>query len=196
VRIRRFNTDYQLAVCHIVLFGLSIKKQSMKNFYVCSKSLGIRFGNVFFKYFSVNYKLSPSCVNIPYIKKIHNYYGNGKNLPNTLNILFLEDKFNEPVQLPSSITHLKFGDNFDQPVENLPSSITHLTFGKKFNQSIDNLPTSITHLTFESDFNQPVENLPSSITDLTFGENFNQPIDLPSSITHLTFGDKKIHIRK
>ena len=31
--------------------------------------------------------------------------------------------------------------------------LTHLTFGDNFNQSIDNLQSSITHLTLEYNFN-------------------------------------------
>jgi hypothetical protein len=122
-------------------------------------------------------------------------------------------EFNRPVNnLPNSITHLTFGEQFNQPVghqgcedincpRNLPNSITHLTFGYIFNQPVNNLPNSITHLTFEGrNFNQPVghqgcedincpRNLPNSITHLIFGDDFNQPVNkLPNSITHLTFG--------
>ena len=34
-----------------------------------------------------------------------------------------------------SITHLTFGDEFNQFVDSLPESITHLTFGERFRYS-------------------------------------------------------------
>lgn len=49
---------------------------------------------------------------------------------------------------PSKLTHLKFGIEFNQPIDNLPKSLTHLILGDNFNQPIDNLPNSITQLTF------------------------------------------------
>ena len=50
------------------------------------------------------------------------------------NATYTHSRFNKPVNnLPSSITHLIFGDN-------LPQFITHLTFGQNFNQEVNNLP--------------------------------------------------------
>ncbi len=87
------------------------------------------------------------------------------------------------------ITHLTFGNNFNQPVNNLPLGITHLTFDGAFNQSVNNLPLGVTHLSFGFQFNQPVDCLPPSITHLTFGCNFNQSVNnLSQFITHLRFG--------
>jgi len=60
--------------------------------------------------------------------------------------------------LPNRITHLNFGWDFNQPVNNLPNStrqgealtvgracalITHLAFGRNFNQSLNNLPKNV-----------------------------------------------------
>ncbi len=101
------------------------------------------------------------------------------------------DAFDQPVDglLPSSITHLTFGYNFNQLVDDLPPSITHLRFGGCFNRCVDHLPPSIRHLKFGFYFNQTVEKLPPSITHLKFGFYFNQTVEkLPSSITHLKFG--------
>jgi hypothetical protein len=38
------------------------------------------------------------------------------------------------------LTHLTFGDTFNQPIEKdvLPDSLTHLVFGRNFNQIIKN----------------------------------------------------------
>jgi hypothetical protein len=62
----------------------------------------------------------------------------------------------------NSITHITFGKNFNQPIDNLPNSIKYLDFdfGSKFNQRIDNLPNNLTHLKLEEEFNQPISNLP------------------------------------
>ena len=96
-----------------------------------------------------------------------------------------------PNKYPSKLTYLRFGDYFNQLVDNLPSLITHLIFGDYFNQLVDNLPSSITHLTFGDDFNQLIDNLPNSITHLTFGNNFNQSVDnLPNSLTNLILPNK------
>ena len=87
------------------------------------------------------------------------------------------------------ITHLIFGNNFNQRVDNLPDSITHIEFGWHFNQMVDNLPDSTIYLKFGVYFNQSVENLSKTLKDLTFGYFFNQPVNnLPNSITHLRFG--------
>lgn len=101
-----------------------------------------------------------------------------------------------PNLLPSTLTHLTFGPNFNSPIDNLlPHSLTHLSFeyheegGRNFfNQRIDHLPLSLTHLRLGADFNQPIDHLPPSLTSLSLGEKFNHPINnLPSSLTHLSF---------
>ena len=96
--------------------------------------------------------------------------------------LIFNHEFNEPVNLPKSLTHLTFGQEFGQPI-NLPDSITHLTLGFCFNQSI-NLPKSLTHLTLGYWFNQPI-NLPKSLIYLKLSYWFNQLVELPKSLTHL-----------
>jgi hypothetical protein len=56
-----------------------------------------------------------------------------------------------------SLTHLTFGDNFNEIVFLDVPTLTHLTFGRKFNQMIKylNVP-NLTHLTFGDNFNQPI----------------------------------------
>ena len=95
-----------------------------------------------------------------------------------------------PTLLPNSLTHLIFGHEFNQPVDNLPQSLTYLKFEWDFNQPVDNLPESLIYLSFGENFNQTVDNLPNSLTDLEFGYHFNHPVDnLPQSLTHLKFGN-------
>jgi hypothetical protein len=91
---------------------------------------------------------------------------------------------------PPFITHLRYESN--RPIFNIPQSITHLTFFENFDQPIDNcIPSSVTHLTFGTGFDRSIKNdIPSSVTHLTFGLHFNQPIKnyIPCSVTHLKFG--------
>ena len=96
----------------------------------------------------------------------------------------------KPKKYPSNLTHLIFGEYFNQEVNNLPKSLTHLTIKSYFNQKVDNLPKSLTYLVLGGDFNQKVDNLPESLIYLTFGFKFNQEVNyLPKNLTHLTFGN-------
>lgn len=102
---------------------------------------------------------------------------------------------NQPVyHLPSCITHLTFGSDFDQPLSAgcIPSSVLHLTFGWNYSQVIAPkvLPPSITYLEFGGTFNQYIATnvIPPSVTHLKFGHAFNQPIYagmVPCSVTQL-----------
>jgi len=92
--------------------------------------------------------------------------------------------------LPKHVTHLTFGENFDQPINScIPDSVTHLTFSVKFNQQINGcISNSVTHLTFGDNFDRPINGcMPDSVTHLTLGYNFDQNIDeLPISIINIS----------
>jgi hypothetical protein len=76
----------------------------------------------------------------------------------------------------------------DIKLELLPTTLTHLTFNREFNQPLTSLP-SITHLTFGINFNQPVNELPSSLIKLVLAPKFNHPVsELPDSLKKLFFG--------
>lgn len=113
-----------------------------------------------------------------------------RNLPSSVTHITFANDFNQLVNgLPPKVTHLKFGNKFNQPVDNLPQTITHLTFGWDFNQPVDKLPQTVTHLTFRGEFNQPVDNLPDGLKHLTFGNWFGKSVNnLPNTLKHLTFG--------
>ncbi len=78
--------------------------------------------------------------------------GEGKNLNNDNEPYFgfgqryLVDKFivynSNELRIVSNlkVKHIKFGDDFDKPVDSLSDEIIHLEFGDTFNQSINNLP--------------------------------------------------------
>lgn len=94
--------------------------------------------------------------------------------------LVLPEKFNSSlsdVTWPERCLELTFGDDFNQPVDNLPQSLTHLTFGHDFNQPVDNMPQSLTHLTFGDRFNQPVGNLPQFLTHLTLPRRYERTLN-------------------
>src|SRR5579872_4241728 len=95
--------------------------------------------------------------------------------------------------IPKSVTHLTFGDNFNQNIKDcIPDSVTHLTFSDEFDQDIkDCIPKSVIHLHFGHSFNQDIRNcIPNSVIHLYFGYRFNQDIRdcIPNSVTHLHFG--------
>jgi len=95
---------------------------------------------------------------------------------------------NQEIDLPTNLTHLTFGKNFNQKLV-LPHNLTHLTFGDNLNQKVD-LQLNLIHLTFGYNFNQKVD-LPYNLTHLTFGENFNQKVDLLLNLKYLCLNCKK-----
>jgi hypothetical protein len=98
-----------------------------------------------------------------------------------------------PVWRPARLAYIRKMIFDLLPIGELPP-LTHLTFGDTFNQPIGELNlTTLTHLSFGDTFNQPFGKLVQlpALTHLTFGYEFNQPINdelsLPA-LTHLTFG--------
>lgn len=121
-------------------------------------------------------------------------------LPRGLHTLILGDSYNTDfrVDLPSSLTELQFGHNFNQPVflwPKLPSGLLTLIYGFEFNHPVEDLklPANLTSLKFGGAFHQPIDRLilPASLQTLHFDSNLNQPltkVHLPSSLTSLTLG--------
>jgi hypothetical protein len=113
-----------------------------------------------------------------------------ERIPQNIIRLFLSNKFNKSVDKllnpnfgtskprpPTKITHLVFGDEFNQPVNYLPLTLKNIFFGSSFNKSIDNLPDSIEVLVLGTNFNKCVQNFPTNLIEITFGEEFNQSIN-------------------
>ncbi len=97
--------------------------------------------------------------------------------------------------LPSTLTHLSFGNYFNQAASNLPSTLTHLSFGTKFNRSVDSLPRSLTHIKFGKRFQTPWNNLPP-VSHLSFDHaSLLSPLHIltqykfPTSVTHFEYGN-------
>lgn len=91
------------------------------------------------------------------------------------------------ISFPPYLTHLSFGDSFNQNVDSLPPQLIYLKFGNNFNQAIDHLPPHLLHLILGTKFDQTVDNLPSSLTHLEISGIFNNLIDnLPNSLIYLS----------
>jgi hypothetical protein len=87
-------------------------------------------------------------------------------------------------EINDNILFIKFMNYYNKCIDGLlPDNIISIIFGEEFNQPVNNLPKYLKILKFCNNFNHPVDNLPNSITVLYFGNNFNQSIDnLPNSI--------------
>lgn len=106
---------------------------------------------------------------------------------------WIGSKFNQPLNLPHSITNLILGEHFNQYI-NLHSNLSHLTIGISFEQSIE-LPFSIKYLNINCNTNL-IDYLPSSIEILELGDYFNKELlNLPNSIKKIIF-NKESHYDK
>jgi hypothetical protein len=95
--------------------------------------------------------------------------------------LDLDNKFEHPLPvLPSGLTHLVFGCDFNQPLKTgvLPSGLQHLTLGHDFDWHIETgvLPSGLQHLTIGTTFDCPIEKgvLPVGLRSLKFDYNRNR----------------------
>jgi len=116
-----------------------------------------------------------------------------ERLSRTVSVIYDNDHIIVNRIISSNVKYLTFSARFNRPIKGLfPLSVTHLDFGDWFNQSVKScISPSVTHLIFSKDFNKTVYGrIPSSVTHLTFGDHFNRSIYqcIPSSVTHLTFG--------
>lgn len=93
---------------------------------------------------------------------------NSLEFPAKITQLYLLGSVNQPLTLPASLTHITFGDDFNQPLNNLPASLTHLTLGRYFNQPLDGIPSTLIYLSIGLYFNHPIDNLPQTLTTLIF----------------------------
>ena len=113
-----------------------------------------------------------------------------ETIPKNIIRLFLSNTFNSSVDKllnphfgtskprpETKLTHLVFGEEFNQSVNYLPPSLTHLFFGYSFNKSVDALPNKLLFISFGNQFNKTIDNLPHGITEIEFGYNFSQSID-------------------
>ena len=101
----------------------------------------------------------------------------------------LPDNFN----LLVNVNKIKFGNNFNQPLENLPHSLVDITLGDSFNMPLPdnfNLLKNIHTVNFGNNFNQPLNILPENIRTIILGDSFNQNVDFMNlnKLTYVEFG--------
>ena len=164
--------------------------QGYKNTYLYKPlPLRIHYKNIK-QYLNRNYKLKVYGINtLEELKEITEY---------NVDIIGIEFNgcFNSEVDkycLPSTLKIIKFGKQFNKPVDNLPQSLESIVFGSSFNQNVDKLPQNLKSVVFDtySYFNQNVDKLPQSLEFVFFGESFNQNVDnLPQKLKSIIFGRK------
>ena len=73
-------------------------------------------------------------------------------------VLFINNNI-ETTYIPKNVTHIIFGNNFNQKMDNfIPNNVTHIFIGNNFNQKIKNsIPNQVTHLIFGYHFNQEIK---------------------------------------
>lgn len=134
--------------------------------------------------------------NLNFDKLTHLFYENYFNdceqldiLPNltTLTHLTFGDLFDNYIfEFPSNLLYLKLSNNFTLDLNNLPNKLEYLELGNKFNNPLDNLPTSLKYLVSPATFSQSIDYLPSGLLYLKLGYNMaNSLYNLPSSLNEL-----------
>ncbi|AZL89944.1 F-box and FNIP repeat-containing protein [Megavirus baoshan] len=102
-------------------------------------------------FLSVNSRLY-SLINNVWFNGIYNYRLI-KGLPYINRFKYIKYK-TVSINIPDSVTHLTFGNNFNQDVKDcIPVSVTHLKFGHNFDQNVKNcIPNSVIYLTLKREF--------------------------------------------
>ena len=111
------------------------------------------------------------------------------SLPNSIEELYIDNRYNSPIYLPSNLLVLSFGDSFNQELL-LPSSLEQLSFGYHFNKTIK-LPKSLKVFNMSTKFNQDIV-LNEKLEELTVGNQFNRNLKLPESMKILNLKNKTI----
>lgn len=136
------------------------------------------------------------------VKYVHATLHEGRSyMPRHVTHLFVCSCYRSHIKsiVPDTVTHLAFGDNFNQSLQNNIPGVTNLTVGQSFKQPLDTGIPTVTHLTFGNYFDNVISyKISSSVTHLTFGRRFNQNIAgaIPDSVTHLILGDYFTHAIK
>lgn len=115
-----------------------------------------------------------------------------KRFPKNMKMLtILSSTFSR--HIPDTVTHLFFGDEFDQDMEhvNIPKNIVFLKFGKNFNHKLNPLPVGLNVLILGHKFDQDLSGvIPNGINDIIIGKTFKREINgvLPSGLQNLVIG--------
>lgn len=102
---------------------------------------------------------------------------------------------NLPVIIPCNVTHLRFGDEFNQPVY-IPNKVRYLKFGCKFNQNHPPpmLPDGLETLIFSSVLQNHIP-IPCSVKNLSLNTVVALTENLPKALKKLSFVHCHVHIR-
>jgi len=140
-----------------------------------------------------------------YIKCLYDYKCLGYNITDNNEYIVkkrIDPYYNKKYKLlkkediPNNITHLSFGDNFNQELNkgDIPESVIYLNLGDKFNQELKEgvIPESVIHLNLGNKFNKPLKqkDIPNGVIHLKFSHFFNQLLkkgDIPESVMYLWF---------
>ncbi len=107
------------------------------------------------------------------------------SIPHAIEVLKFGRNFNKPLNagiIPDGVKSLAFGRHFDQPLEIgvIPNSVKSLKFGRNFNQPLRMgvIPIGVESLTFGMYFNHPLGAgvIPNSVKSIKFGMYFNHPL--------------------
>jgi hypothetical protein len=100
-----------------------------------------------------------------------------RNIPNNVTHIIFGDEFNQEIKyFPPKLKSIKFGSSYNKPIY-LPAGIEEVEFGNEFNQYIDFLPESIKVLKFGPKFNSNIRSYPPNLETLEFGDDYNKSIN-------------------
>ncbi|EGG19837.1 hypothetical protein DFA_06939 [Cavenderia fasciculata] len=155
-------------------------------------------------------------------QRISSFLIDRRQILSSTTTLILDGEFNTPLRglLPPTLTELKLGGKFNQPIKegDIPKGVETLIFGQSFCLPIEmnKKSTNGKDMVVEPKFQQSEYNvhfdiqilsnksmstylpnqersIPSSLQSLALGDGFNQPLSigvLPSSLKSLILGDK------
>lgn len=109
----------------------------------------------------------------------------------------MDQLFNNCPNLCNLIQYLKFGSDFNHPIDFIEKCINLqcLKFGWYFNYPIRNLPKSLKYLQLDFKFQQQIDYLPESLTNLLISSNYNylsllEKKELLNYKYHLSYNEK------
>jgi FNIP Repeat len=108
--------------------------------------------------------------NATHVSIASNFNDSLDKLSHSITHLTFCESCTQPLNNLLTVTHITMRI-YDEPIGFLPS-LTYIKFGNRFNQPVDNLSNSLRQIEFSDGFNHYVDFLPSKITHLSFGEVF------------------------
>jgi len=111
--------------------------------------------------------------------------------------IIFNEYFNEPLYQYIKLLTLKdtivFGNEFNQNLAMLPTNITKIYLGKNFQKSLIDIPSSVKIIIFANDslFVGSLDYLHNDLEELVIGDNYNLTINkLPYNLKNLVLGKK------